>query len=83
MACGYCHNNGHCVFKDDVVELNKIFEEADGLIVISPVAIKTTSSSDSDLDINDAFCKLEEKAIWTESNIKNINLNFTINSYIF
>ena len=37
MACGYCYSNGHCVFNDDVVELNKIFEEADGLIVISPV----------------------------------------------
>ena len=37
IACGYCHKNGKCVFNDDVNELAKIFEEADGLIIASPV----------------------------------------------
>ena len=37
IACGYCAEHGECVFKDDVNELNKRFEESDGLVVISPV----------------------------------------------
>ena len=37
MACGFCHEHGQCVFKDDVNDLAKRFESADGLVVISPV----------------------------------------------
>ncbi|MCF0106180.1 MAG: flavodoxin family protein [Holdemanella sp.] len=37
MACRYCHTNGQCVFEDEVNILSKKFEEADGLIVASPV----------------------------------------------
>lgn len=37
MACGYCYQHGECVFKDDVNDLAKRFEEADGLIITSPV----------------------------------------------
>jgi multimeric flavodoxin WrbA len=35
--CGACRNIGKCVINDDVNELAKKFEEADGLIVGSPV----------------------------------------------
>ncbi|MBP3275577.1 flavodoxin family protein [Kandleria sp.] len=37
IACGSCHKNGKCVFDDAVNELAKKFEEADGLVVASPV----------------------------------------------
>ncbi|MBQ9156047.1 MAG: flavodoxin family protein [Eubacterium sp.] len=38
MACGYCFSHGECVFKDDPVNtLAPKFEEADGLVIASPV----------------------------------------------
>lgn len=37
IACGYCRENGKCVFNDVVNELASKFEEADGLVVASPV----------------------------------------------
>ncbi|MBQ6516690.1 flavodoxin family protein [bacterium] len=36
-ACGYCKKNGKCVFDDIVNETAKKFEDADGLVVGSPV----------------------------------------------
>lgn len=36
-ACGACGKLGKCVFDDVVNELKPKFEEADGLIVASPV----------------------------------------------
>lgn len=37
VSCGFCHENGRCVFKDKVNEVAPLFERADGLIVGSPV----------------------------------------------
>ena len=37
IACGFCHKNGRCVFEDEVNEVNAKFEDADGLIIASPV----------------------------------------------
>lgn len=37
IACGQCTGTGKCVFNDIVNELAPKFEEADGLIVASPV----------------------------------------------
>ena len=37
IACGHCYENGRCVFDDVVNEAAKKFEEADGLVVGSPV----------------------------------------------
>lgn len=37
IACGFCHKNGRCVFDDEVNEVNARFEDADGLIIASPV----------------------------------------------
>lgn len=37
MACNYCYEHKECVFKDDVNDLAKRFEHADGLVIISPV----------------------------------------------
>ena len=45
MACGYCKENGSCVFNDDVVMLNKKLEEADGLVVASPVYFASANGS--------------------------------------
>ena len=37
IACGYCSKEGKCVFDDVVNELAPKFEEADGLVIASPV----------------------------------------------
>ena len=37
VACGSCYKTGKCVFDDVVNELAPQFEEADGLVVASPV----------------------------------------------
>lgn len=37
IACGSCYKNGRCVFDDCVNEIAPKFEEADGLVVGSPV----------------------------------------------
>ena len=37
IACGSCSKNGKCVFDDAVNELASVFEEADGLVLASPV----------------------------------------------
>lgn len=37
IACGSCKKTGKCVFDDSVNELAPKFEEADGLVVASPV----------------------------------------------
>lgn len=37
IACGYCSSHGCCVFHDVVNETAPLFEEADGLVVGSPV----------------------------------------------
>ena len=37
ISCGYCYSNGKCVFDDLVNEVAKKFENADGLVIGSPV----------------------------------------------
>ena len=37
IACGSCHKKGKCAFDDVVNEAAPIFQEADGLLVASPV----------------------------------------------
>ncbi len=37
IACGHCYQQGKCVFDDVVNQLASKFEEADGLVVASPV----------------------------------------------
>lgn len=37
IACGHCSETGKCVFNDIVNELAPKFEEADGLVIASPV----------------------------------------------
>lgn len=37
IACGHCYANGKCVFNDEVNKLAPLFEEADGIVVGSPV----------------------------------------------
>ena len=37
IACGYCSTHDACVFHDKVNEVAKLFEQADGLLVGSPV----------------------------------------------
>ena len=37
VACGYCKRNGFCAFDDEVNVVAAKFEEADGLVVASPV----------------------------------------------
>ena len=37
VSCGYCSKNGKCVFEDVVNEIAPKFQEADGLVVGTPV----------------------------------------------
>ncbi|MBR6103242.1 MAG: flavodoxin family protein [Ruminococcus sp.] len=37
IACGKCYELGRCIFEDAVNEIAEKFEEADGLVVASPV----------------------------------------------
>ncbi len=37
ISCGYCSTHDDCVFKDKVNDAAKLFEEADGLVIGSPV----------------------------------------------
>ena len=37
QACGYCEKNDKCVFNDSVNEVAPKFEEASGVVVVSPV----------------------------------------------
>lgn len=45
VACGYCGKNGKCVFDDAVNELAPKFEEADGLVVASPVYFASANAT--------------------------------------
>lgn len=37
VACGGCYKNGKCVFDDEVNKVAPLFEQADGIVVGSPV----------------------------------------------
>jgi multimeric flavodoxin WrbA len=37
VSCGFCFQNGRCVFNDKVNETAALFEKADGIVVGSPV----------------------------------------------
>ena len=37
ISCGACAKSGKCVFDDEVNKVAPLFEEADGLVVVSPV----------------------------------------------
>lgn len=37
IACGHCYKNGKCVFDDCINDIAAKFEDADGLVVASPV----------------------------------------------
>ena len=37
MSCGFCMKNGRCVFDDEVNRVAPLLEEADGLLIGSPV----------------------------------------------
>lgn len=45
VACGYCRKSGKCVFDDEVNRLAEIFEEADALIIGSPVYYASPNGS--------------------------------------
>ena len=45
IACGTCAEKGSCVFDDMVNELAPKFEEADGLVVASPVYYASANAS--------------------------------------
>lgn len=45
VACGYCYKNGKCAFDDLVNEVAKKLEEADGLVVGSPVYYASANST--------------------------------------
>ena len=45
MACGHCYEHGKCVFNDDVNDLARRLEAADGMIVISPVYYASPNGS--------------------------------------
>lgn len=44
IACGYCSKHGLCQFNDKISDLYKIFEEADAVIMSSPVYFENVTS---------------------------------------
>lgn len=44
-ACGFCFENGRCVFNDIVNQLAPKFEEADGLVIATPVYYSSANST--------------------------------------
>lgn len=45
VACGSCYKTGACVFDDVVNEIAPLFEEADGLVLASPVYYASANST--------------------------------------
>ena len=45
IACGHCYEAHECVFKDDVNQLARIFNDSDGLVVASPVYYGSANGS--------------------------------------
>lgn len=45
MGCNYCYEAHECVFKDDVNQLARIFNDSDGLVVVSPVYYGSANGS--------------------------------------
>lgn len=45
IACGFCYEKGKCVFDDVVNELAPKFEEADGIVVASPVYFASANAT--------------------------------------
>lgn len=45
VACGFCRRNGRCVFDDKVNEAARLLEEADGLVIGSPVYFASPNGS--------------------------------------
>jgi multimeric flavodoxin WrbA len=43
-ACGSCHRKGGCVIEDDMQELYKLMDQADGIIIASPVYFGSVSA---------------------------------------
>lgn len=43
-ACGACHGTGECAIKDDMQELFKLMDQADGIIFASPVYFGSVSA---------------------------------------
>ena len=44
-ACNFCFENGRCVFDDVVNQIAPEFEEADGLVIASPVYYASANST--------------------------------------
>lgn len=45
VACGFCYENGKCVFSDIVNELAPKFEACDGLVIASPVYFSSANGA--------------------------------------
>lgn len=45
IACNFCKDNGRCVFDDAVNQLAPKFEEADGLVIASPVYFASANAT--------------------------------------
>ena len=45
IACHFCKSTGRCVFDDEVNKLAPLFEEADGLVIASPVYYASANST--------------------------------------
>lgn len=73
IACDSCSAKGKCVFDDAVNELAPKFEEADGLVVASPVyfasANATLIACLDRLFYSTGFDKVKRIEIWTENGV--------------
>jgi len=45
IACGGCHTTGVCVFDDDIWDIYKKIESADGLVIASPIYFASVTAN--------------------------------------
>jgi multimeric flavodoxin WrbA len=70
MGCEYCITNDSCVVKDEIQELMKAFEFADGIILSSPVYLQQVSGKMK--TFIDRTCKWFHRPVLTEKPILSV-----------
>jgi multimeric flavodoxin WrbA len=78
-GCGFCDSTGTCIYKDDIWDIYEHLEEADGLILSSPIYFASvTAQLKSFIDRGQAFWA---RNILLNTNDTDVNGKFSCDSY--